>query len=298
MLDAHREFAVPDESYFPVWLGRVRGRYERPEGFALERLIDDLLAHESFGRWGLDGAEVAEALRAAGPATFPDAVRAYYAAYARAHGKPRYADKTPIFALHIPLLAAMFPEAVFVHVVRDGRDVVLSRMEASWGSKQLEHETLQWRSHIRTARLDGSALGAARYCEIRYEELVDRTEEIARRLCRFIGAEFDPAMLSYYERSQALVAAMVYPEEHGNLMRPPTKGLRNWREQLVGPQLALFEALAGDTLRLFGYECASGAPAATVRARALQARSRYAASLQYRRARGAAWRVLHPGSAA
>src|SRR4051794_21678202 len=58
MLNAHPAFAVPDESYFPVWLGRERSRYEQPDGFATERFVADVLAHESFGRWGLDADSV------------------------------------------------------------------------------------------------------------------------------------------------------------------------------------------------------------------------------------------------
>jgi len=293
LLDAHPQLAVPDESYFPAWFGRVRSRYERPDGFARDRLVTDLLAHESFRRWGLDATEVRDAIARAEPETFADTVRAYYAAYARAHRKPRYADKTPIFALHMPELAEIFEESVFVHVVRDGRDVVLSRMEAAWGTHRVDFEALQWRSHIRTARADGSRLGPGRYREFRYEALLDDPEQFARELCAFIRLDFDPTMLRYHERAQPLVEAMAYPEEHKNLLNPPTKGLRDWRVELTGTQLALIEELAGDTLPAFGYERVTGPAPIGIRARALEARARYTSTMQFRRARAALWHALH-----
>ncbi len=66
------------------------------------------------------------------PATYADAVRLLFRCYARLHGKERYADKTPPYVFEIPALAAMFPEARFVHVIRDGGNVAASMVRASW----------------------------------------------------------------------------------------------------------------------------------------------------------------------
>jgi hypothetical protein len=294
MLDAHPAIAVPDESYFPAWFGRHRERYERPEGFALEVFLADLTAHESFARWGLDAAEVRAALAQAAPTTFADAVRAYYLTYARAHAKPRYADKTPIFALHINLLAGIFPEAVFVHIVRDVRAVVLSRVEAAWGTKRIEFEALQWKSHIARARAQGRALPADRYREFHYEQLLDDPEAVARSLCSFARLDFDPVMLRYHEHALPMVAAMTHPEEHRNLLRPPTKGLRDWRQELTTDQVQLVEQLTGTTMESFGYTREAPTPRAGIRVRALEARARYACTMGYKSARSAAWRLMHP----
>jgi hypothetical protein len=297
LLDAHPAFAVPDESYFPVWFARERARYERDGTLVVDRLVDDLIAHESFGRWGLDADRVRREICAAAPTTFADGLRAYYASYACAHGKPRYADKTPIFVLHIPVLAALFPEAVFIHMVRDGRDVVLSRTEAAWGSHRFDHETLQWRNHIEKGRADGARLGARRYREFHYEALLDDPEETARSLCEFVGADFDPVMLRYHESAQPLIANMAHPDEHQNVLRPPTKGLRDWRSELSADQVAYFEQLAGRALRDFGYEPGATAASPTLKAKALTARARYASQTQYRRARRVLWHAVHSANA-
>jgi hypothetical protein len=285
LLDAHPDLAVPFESYFPVWFARHRTRYERPEGFAVDRFVDDVVAHESFQRWGLDAARVRTSLRDAAPATYPDAVRAYYAVYAHAHGKSRYGDKTPLFVLHIPLLAELFPEAVFVHMVRDGRNVVLSRVETAWGTDRFDFEALQWRSQIERGRADGRVLGPDRYLEVRYEDLVTDPEGQARRVCALAAVDFDPAMLTYHEHAETILDHQPFPEEHRNLTRPPTAGLRDWTAELPAPRVELFEQLAGDTLTTFGYARATTGAPPRVRARASLARARYEATMQYRRAR-------------
>jgi hypothetical protein len=291
LLDAHPGLAVPFESYFPVWFARHRARYERPDGFAVERFVDDVVAHESFRRWGLDAGEVRAAVRAAAPSSYPDAVRAYYAAYARAHGKARYGDKTPLFVLHLPLLAELFPEAVFVHMVRDGRNVVLSRVETAWGTNRFDFETLQWRSQVERGRADGSARGPDRYLEIRYEDLVADPEATARRVCALAALDFDPAMLTYYEHAETILDHQPFPEEHRNLARPPTAGLRDWSTELTPDRVELFEQLAGDTLTRFGYSRTTAHARLGVRARASSARARYAATMWHRRLRTAAARA-------
>lgn len=293
LLDAHPQFAVPFESYFPVWFARHRARYERPGGFALSTFVDDVLAHDSFRRWNLDPDWTRATITAAAPTTYADAVRACFAAYAQAQGKPRYADKTPIFISSIDLLANLFPEAVFVHMVRDGRDVALSRRSARWGTHRLELELLVWRNQIERGRRAGRALGARRYHEIHYEALVDDVEGTAREVCDFVGTEFDPVMLEYRERVGRILESQPFPEDHQNLWRPPTKGLRDWREELTPTQVVLADALAGTTLRDFGYETSDRPPPASARASAAVARSRYWLLTQYRRGRAALWRATH-----
>jgi hypothetical protein len=66
---------------------------------------------------------------------------------------------------------------------------------------------------------------------------------------------------------------------------------------LTADQVALFEYLAGDTLRSLGFELAGAPIPASVRARALQGRARYAIRSQYVKARAALWRTLHPNAA-
>ena len=121
ILDAHPELAVTHESKFVAPLGIRRRRYERPEGFDVDRFTRDLLADAGVrANLGLKEVWVREAL-ATPVSDFPDAVRRIFAAYAARQDKRRYGDKMPGSVLRIPLLAELFPEARFVHIIRDGR---------------------------------------------------------------------------------------------------------------------------------------------------------------------------------
>ena len=222
LLDAHPLLAVPPESHFAV-LPRLRLR--RDPWFRL---------------WEIDPPD----LRGLGVA---DAVRAVFAAYAAAHGKPRYADKTPHYVSHLPLLADRFPEARFVHVVRDGRDVALSLLEVPWGPDDLEGAALHWRRRVLEGRAAG--LGPARYRELRYEALVADPERELRGLAAWLELSYDPAMLDPARRP----VAMPYPEHHHRLALAPTPGLRDWRREMSAADAARFQAVAGDALAELGY---------------------------------------------
>jgi hypothetical protein len=59
------------------------------------------------------------------------ALRAFYRLYAERHGRARFGDKTPKYLTKMRRIAALLPEATFVHLVRDGRDVALSKSDRS-----------------------------------------------------------------------------------------------------------------------------------------------------------------------
>jgi hypothetical protein len=265
MLDSHPDMAVPNESHFVVQVAKRRARYE-PEGrLDLPRFTRDLLGHWAFRRWELPDDEVLEAFRADPPADVPAAVRTVYRAYARHHGKGRFADKTPSYVLNVGLLAATFPDARFVHMIRDGRDVALSYLDTDFGSRTLGQAALYWDRFVRAGRRAGARLGPDRYLEVRYEDLVAEPEPVLKELCVFVGLDFDERMLRFHERADELVPTLSHNEHHRNLYKPLTAGLRDWRRDLAPRDAAVFEVLAGELLDELGYEHAAARPGGVAR---------------------------------
>jgi hypothetical protein len=252
MLDSHPDLAIPPESYFIVSLARLEDEFD------LDRFREALLDHERFRLWELDDAEVFAALDQASPISYSDAIRALYRLYASDRGKPRYGDKTPRYSIDIPLLARLFPESRFIHIIRDGRDVSLSLMDVRLGQGHMREAARLWRSRVSEGRRAGGRLGATRYQEVRYEDLIDDPEASLRRLSSFIDLPFDPGMLAYYSRVQEMPNAGVgiryRPGHQTHVGEPPRKGLRDWRTQMGSRDLAIFEADAGDLLDELGYE--------------------------------------------
>lgn len=259
MLDAHPQLAVSNEARFPASMARTRRRYETRDGFATGRFLEDLwdlpLSRSRFPEWQLSRTDLEAELTRQAPRTLPDAIRCVYMVYAQQQGKTRYGDKAPGYTRQMGPLAAAYPEASFIHIIRDGRDVASALIDASFVPSSVVWAALHWQHHVRTARVAGERLGPQRYYELSYEQLLDEPEGTLRSAAEFAGLQYDGRMLCYFEDEGRLAATTINrTQNHENLRRPPTKGLRDWRRDMTKEAVACFEHVAGATLADLGYE--------------------------------------------
>jgi hypothetical protein len=116
--------------------------------------------------------------------------------YARSRGKERWADKTPRYALMLPLLLRIFPDAQVVHVIRDARDVAVSHRKR-FGYWSCLKSTAKWPRYVGTARRAARDLPEGTYREVRYENLAGDPEATLRGLLAWLGEDWDPAVLDF-----------------------------------------------------------------------------------------------------
>ncbi len=186
-----------------------------------------------------------------------EAIAAIYETYAAERGKPRWGDKTPMYMRHLPLLERLFPDAQYVHLIRDGRDAALSflRMPEGTFTRTWAHPDTAaefaclWRTEVAAARELGRRIGSSRYLEVRYEDLIDEMGGVVKRICGFARLPYEPSMLDY----AGTVDVSQKPHQQ-RLLQPPTPGVREWRTQMTEPDVQAFEAIAGDLLAALGYE--------------------------------------------
>jgi hypothetical protein len=262
MLNAHADVAVPPESRFVVelWTGAER--------VLVADLLAKLAAHPRFEAWDLPIEMVEHELHGIDEAPYAAAIEAAYRAYARVNGKTRWGDKTPRYVEQIPLLARLWPESRFVHLVRDGRNVALSYADVPFGPKTVVKAAQLWATRVRMGIEAGRALGGERYIEILYEDLVEDAEGEAKDLCEFLGLAFDSGMLDYTERARGAVLPRA-KRYNPNVAESPISKVRSWEESMPPAHVEVFEAVAGDVLSELGYERRHPRPGP--RARALAA---------------------------
>lgn len=116
--------------------------------------------------------------------------------YARSRGKRRWADKTPLYAMHLEFILELFPDAQIVHLIRDVRDVTASHRSA-FGYRAALNAPRKWSRYITEARRVGMPLLGTQYLEIRYENLVRDAEETMRGLLDYLHEPWDEAVLHY-----------------------------------------------------------------------------------------------------
>ncbi len=180
--------------------------------------------------------------------------------WAAGQGKPRAGEKTPAHFKHIDRINAVFPEARFIHLYRDPRDVALSMHELEWapGPAALRRYARTWTKAMRRHTGYAHALGPRRYLALKYEDLIDAPEAALHRVCAFLGEEFDPAMLRYHERTQR--GYMEREKSWKALADAPVTRTRvgRYREKLTPRQIRVIERTAAPMMAEMGYAPTDG----------------------------------------
>ena len=246
MLNAHNSVAVPPESRFVVelWTG------EREVD--VEPFLTKLAAHKRFETWDLPIEAVRDELRGASRAPYAIVIEAAFHAYARVNGKTRWGDKTPRYVEHIPFIAELFPQARFIHLIRDGRNVALSYGRVPFGPKNIAQAARLWGDRVSRGCREGRSLERGRYLEIRYEDLVEDAAGEAKDLCDFLELDFDPGMLDYTERARGAVLTRA-KQFNPHVTQKPTQ-TRSWENEMPAEHVEIFEAVAGNVLTELGYK--------------------------------------------
>jgi hypothetical protein len=173
-------------------------------------------------------------------------------------GKARWGEKTPQHTLCWRTILSGFPNAQVVHLVRDGRDVMLSYRSAFFGPKHVYPLALRWRQYLSAAEEARTALGEARFLQVRYEDLVRAPERELRRICAFLDEEFTTDTLNFYRQRRAVSPDCRNSE--GLLQPVMSDNTGKWRANMTPRELRIFEALAGDCLERLDYESTQPAP--------------------------------------
>src|SRR5919198_3172950 len=119
MLDRNSQLTIPDESFFVPLLADRHLRRVHADDF-----LDDLRRLNTVREWGVPLDQVRARLTDEMP--IARAIAVIYEVYAEEQGKPRWGDKTPMYMRHLLLLRRLFPDARYVHLIRDGRDAAIS----------------------------------------------------------------------------------------------------------------------------------------------------------------------------
>lgn len=258
MLDAHPRLAVPP----PGWLFDMVYPYLYSYGDLARRenllaLAEDMLGTPTVGKW--PGKPAAQALAdAAAEPTFAGVYDALHRAYAKTEGKTRWGEKTPRNGFWMDEIRALFPDAQFIHIVRDGRDQAIDISDSLLWPNSVYSGASLWKRYVSAIRESASRLPDDAWCEIRYEDLCAATEPTVRKLCAFLGEEFDARMLSPHETRSAR-AWSAHPL-HAKTAQPiSTRFCGMYRTRLPATDVAALEALIGDTLQRFGYALSTAA---------------------------------------
>ncbi|HVZ88689.1 MAG TPA: sulfotransferase [Polyangia bacterium] len=256
MLGRHPRLAVPEVCW---WYPRFRphlhtyGDLGRPESFRV--LVEEMVFGLKTPFWGMPvnpRTIVDEIVDVARPPAFASVYRAMFERYARHAGKPRWGEKTPHNVYFVREIAEDLPDARFVHLIRDGRDVAAEQLRSAFGPRNVYAAARLWRQTMSAGLAARAVVAPGRWLDLRYEALVAQPEAELRRVLAFLEEDFHPAVLRPEESEIARRRAET--RDHRPLGRPITEDFVGlYRRHLSLHDQAVFAGVAGGLLAEQGY---------------------------------------------
>lgn len=190
-------------------------------------------------------------------------IEAFQAMYTQRTGKTYWADKTARNIHRIGHIFEHFPEARFIHVVRDGRDVVTS-LRTHRKRKKVDGEiretgyrmpfedcTDRWNLAIEDAK---PFQGDPRYLEVRYENLIHETRAALMQVCGFVGVRYEEAMMEFHTVDTPSRDAKRFFIQNIEATQPKSyASAGRWRRDLSPEQLKFILPRIAENLRYMGY---------------------------------------------
>lgn len=254
MLASHSRIAIPSETWYLIALLETFP-FDRPlrENEAAAA-VAMMTSHYTWPDMGLDATEFRHRAANLSGVRLRDLVEIVYRWHMEVEGKSRWGDKTPAYIEIVPALAAMFDDAKFIHLIRDGRDVAKSFQRQGWHGPWMYGYTREWRRAVELDLKLGRTLLNERILRVRYEDLVLQPEAALRRVCAFIDERFEDQMLRWRGRVDEAIPGRE-KGIHASLDRDmDSSDVGRWKREMTSREVFVAEALIGAQLSHFGYE--------------------------------------------
>ena len=231
------------ESQFIVRYQQKLARYgDLSDDRRLRWLLDDISRERFFARTRQNFGfvfDVERAVRSIGPRTYSGVLSGIFEQFAASQGLARWGDKTPDYCRHLPLIRELFPDAQFLHVVRDGRDVAHSIFKTGFGPKNAYEAAIDWKRTVSEIKNFRATVPDQAFAEVQYEDLLKDPVKTVGEIAVYLGID---------NHDDVLAAAT--PR-----LRSQVRGDNSlkWKQHLTWREVECFEAFAGDELQAFGY---------------------------------------------
>ena len=173
-----------------------------------------------------------------------------------AQGKVRWGEKTPGNLFYADIINEMFPDACFIHMVRDPRPGVYSMERVWFFPEDIIFNALSRHKHMTVGRQTlENAVPADRIMTLRYEDLVAEPERIVSEVCEFIGEEYEPGMMAYHRGADKHMRSDAAADFNASATKPITTGKNDsWREKMTKREVAAIELISRREMAEFNYE--------------------------------------------
>lgn len=185
--------------------------------------------------------------------TFTNLLDAFFNEYGGSNKNYEYIiEHDPQKRKFLSLLASHYPDALFIHVIRDGRAIAASTFKLPWGQQDIISIAKHWKNSVTKCEAEMKNLAPKLSKSVRYEDFVVNGTDIVTELLSPLGLELDQQkgirtdnlkILPYTKKQHSLVGKKLDPQR-----------ITAWKNYLSKREIEIFEYIAGETLSQHGFE--------------------------------------------
>jgi hypothetical protein len=261
LFEAHPHVLIPPESPFIISLYKKYGKVTTWDDRVIRDFCEDLFQQRYFDKWLIDkDVLLNRLLEEKGEYTFQQIVRKVCLSYTSVFDKKEIhfiGDKNPAYSLFAGRIHKLFPDSKIIHITRDYRDNYLSLIKVNFEVPIVPLVVFRWKfAYKRMQKLKDRHPDLI--YSLKYEDLAADPENQFREVCRFIGIDYDPAVLSFYKKKDDAEKAYAGSDEialvHKSLFNPISTGRMNlWQKEMTEREIRVADLVAGRTAEKAGY---------------------------------------------
>jgi hypothetical protein len=251
ILNAHPEICFPPETHFITnYFYKDKELFENFRTFK-EKVLND----KNFKRMSIDINRILERAEENG---FASKKLFYYNLLKEVKNKAKknmVGDKDPKNIEYVDIIKSIFPKSFLIHIIRDPRDVILSRKNARWSmNRPLIFHILIYKIQLALGKVRGKITFGKNYIEIKYEDLITFPERECKKVCNFLNVKYYKNMLNYSKQSKMIVSQEEYQWKK-NIFKPiMSDNFNKWKKYLTKYELLIIEYLCREEICENGYE--------------------------------------------
>ena len=264
--DAHPNIQIPWEMPFLIYYYDKYKNTSEWNKETIEHFINELFTDIKYDFWSLKGwrleKEELKNVLSKMPlnSKYPDMIKIIYLSFKSIFPKEAITligDKNFLHSYFIKQIIQIFPEAKFVHIVRDYRDHILSIEKVDFGSKLTPFTALRWKlcqEQIEKYKKEFPE----KFYTIKYEILVNNSKPELEKICLFLKIDFRKEMLltsNSIENLKNTYQFIAIEKYQSSLLQPINNSkVETWKNKMPEKEIKMADMIVGKWAEMYGYE--------------------------------------------
>jgi hypothetical protein len=271
VLTTNSQLVIPPEAGFMCWLWNdfshvTASEWRQPQW--REKFVSAVVRSRKFETWRLSRSIIMDEISSRRVTAYSEACESVYLAFTKQTkpGATRWGDKNNFHTLHVDLLRGLFPNALFLHIIRDPRDVACSYRDVTTSKSTSPYKPAlpagfreigeEWARNIGRVCRAGQQMPPGSFRMLRYEDFVSRPEQVTRDLCHWLDLPFEQNMLDFHKinKRDRLEPAETMDWKKRTLEPFDPTRIARYRSELGDADRRMIESAAGELMELLGYQ--------------------------------------------